>query len=303
MTTPLLPPKHLPQHRETVQLRYRVFHHDPAARHLPVVRLLLVRQGVIPARLERDHHRRLRVVVLQPHIALVHHRRLTGGQLLQDPRPAQQRQVVVGPARHRVADRLDPTARIDHHLRLDRVRLLLAGVVRLLGLVPRGPVHPLLLAVYDDADFGERGHDLAGRAEFLAVAARAVEREVVERVEGRQDVADVELGVAPVQAEEEAEQLVGGVDAEPDQGHEEAVAVVMVVRVASASGALAGTALAGGTATALAPGVGGAVGGQEVVELVRGHAGETPEGTGVANQRLVSKHLATSALPDRVGRS
>src|SRR5207253_4996897 len=132
----------------------------------------------------------------------------------------------------------------------------LAGVVRLLGIVPRGPVDALLLAVDDDANLGERGHDLADGAELLAVAAGAVEGEVVERVEGGEGVADVELGVALVQGEEEAEQFVGGVEAGPGQGHEEAVAVVVVVRVAGAGGAPARLAGARGAAAALAPGLG-----------------------------------------------
>jgi len=210
---------------------------------------------------------------------------------------------VVGAARHRRADRLDPPARVDHHLGLDGVRLLLPGIIRLLGVVPRGPVDPLLLAVDDDPDLRERGHDLGGRAELLPLPAGAVEGEVVERVQGREDVADVELGVALVQAEEEAEQLVSGVDAEPDQGHEQAVAVVVAVGVAGAGGALARPAPACGPATVAEAVLGRAEGDQEALALVRCHAGETPEGTGVAGQRLVSEHLATSALPDRVGRS
>src|SRR5262249_57905150 len=113
-----------------------------------------------------------------PDVALVHHGRLALRQLLQHPRAAQQRQVMVGPARHRGADPLDPAARVDHHLGLDRVRLLLPRVIRLLGVVTAGPVHALLLAVDDDPDLREGGHDLGGGAELLAVAAGAVEREV-----------------------------------------------------------------------------------------------------------------------------
>jgi len=106
-----------------------------------------------------------------------------------------------------------------------------------------------------------------------------------------------------VQAEEEAEQLVGGVDAEPDERHQEAVAVVVAVGVAGAGGAAAGRALARrGLLSAEAP-LGGAEGGQQGVELGRGHAGEAPEGTRIPRQRLIGKHLATSTLPDKVGRS
>src|SRR5262249_5978988 len=151
----------------------------------------------------------------------------------------------------------------------------------------------------DDADLGERGHDLGGRAELLPVAAGAVEGEVVGRIEGREDITDVELGVALVQVEEEAEQLVGGVEAEPDQGHEEAVAVVVVVRVAGAGGALTRLALARGPAASLAPVLGVAEDGQQGIELVRCHAGKAPEGAGVTGQGLVDKHLATSTLPEK----
>ncbi len=106
-----------------------------------------------------------------------------------------------------------------------------------------------------------------------------------------------------MQVEEEAEQLVGGVEAEPNQRQEETVAVVVVVRVAGAGGALTRLALACGPAAALAPDLGVAEDSQEGIELVRCHAGKAPEGAGVAGQGLVDKHLATSTLPDKVGRS
>ena len=106
-----------------------------------------------------------------------------------------------------------------------------------------------------------------------------------------------------MQAEEEAEQLVGGVDAEPDQGQEEAVAVVVAVRVTGAGSTATRLAAARGLGLPLLTPLSGAESDQQVVEFVPGHAGEAPESTGGADQRVVSKHLATSALPDRVGRS
>ena len=41
-------------------------------------------------------------------------------------------------------------------------------------------------------------------------------------------------------------------------------------------------------------------GGQQGLELGRGHAGEAPERSGATGQGLVSEHLATSTLPDRL---
>src|SRR5262249_27586880 len=79
MSLPLLTSEYLPQHRQAVQLGHRVLHHDPTTRHHAVERLLLRRQRVAPTRLERDYHRHIRVVVLHPHIAFIHHRPLARG--------------------------------------------------------------------------------------------------------------------------------------------------------------------------------------------------------------------------------
>src|SRR5262245_20520319 len=79
----------------------------------------------------------------------------------------------------------------------------------------------------------------------------------------------------------------------------------MAVRMsgAGAGGALARQAAARGAAAALAPGLGVAEGSREAAKLGRGHAGEAAEGTGIGGERLGGKRRATSALPDRVGRS
>src|SRR5262249_11353891 len=68
-------------------------------------------------------------------------------------------------------------------------------------------------------------------------------------------------------------------------------------------GALTRLALARGPAASLAPGLGVAEDSQQGIELVRCHAGKAPEGAGVTGQGLVDKHLATSTLPEKVGRS
>src|SRR5262249_61587174 len=68
-------------------------------------------------------------------------------------------------------------------------------------------------------------------------------------------------------------------------------------------GALTRLALARGPAASLAPGLGVAEDSQQGIELVRCHTGKAPEGAGVTGQGLVDKHLATSTLPEKVGRS
>ncbi len=150
---------------------------------------------------------------------------------------------------------------------------------------------------------GKAARTSGGGAQLLPVATGAVEGEAVERVQDGQDRADVELGVAFVQAEEEAEQLVGRVDAQPDQGHQQAVAVVVAVRVAGPGGALAGLPLPDGPAVGTVADLSGGEVGQQALEVSRGPAGEAPKGIGGAGQRFVGKHRATSALPDSVGRS
>ncbi len=48
MPPPLLSPEYLPQHREPVALRQRLFDHDPMACPFPVERLLFRAQRVAP---------------------------------------------------------------------------------------------------------------------------------------------------------------------------------------------------------------------------------------------------------------
>src|SRR5262249_21991596 len=77
-------------------------------------------------------------------------------------------------------------------------------------------------------------------------AVGPVEGEVVQRLEYLQDAQEVAAGVALVQAEEQAEDLEGGGDLEPDQGQEQAGAPGEGGGGARAAGAAAPAAVAGG---------------------------------------------------------
>lgn len=203
--------------------------------------------------------------------------------------------VCSGPASHsaqagrnRDADRppRQPGQAAERPIPLLTRRKLRTRVVGLLGLVPGGPVGPLLLAVDDHPDLGECGHHLGSGSELLAVVRRTVEGEIVERVEDLQHGADVELGVPLVQVEEELEHLVGRVDAEPHQGHEQAVAGAVVVGPAGprrVEPGLPGAACGRGPVAVVLLGP---------LELGSSHARETGERGRVAAQRGVAQHRA-----------
>src|SRR5262249_1779749 len=105
------------------------------------------------------------------------------------------------------------------------------------------------------------------------------------------------------QAEEEAEQFVGRVGAEPDQGHQQAVTLVKAVRMAGAGGTAAGGSLACGPSGGTQLLSGALEVGQEGVKLGGGHAREAAEGSGETGQRVVLEHGASSGLPLIVERS
>lgn len=298
---PLMPPpKHLTQYREPIQLRNRMLHHNPVAGHYLVGRLLRFRQRAIPPYLKRDDDRHLWVVLVDAVVALVHHRPFALRQLVQQFAFQQQCHIVRRAPGHRLPDRFDHAIGADGDLGLHGVRLLLARIVRLLGVITLlRPLHALLLAVDHQAHLREGGHDVVHGAEFAAVCAGAVEGEVVEGVQDLQDSADIELGIALGQTEEEAEEFVGRVDPQPDHRHEQAMAIIVGKGVASLGGALAWQAAACGAAAVVQTNLSGEEAGQEAFELVRGHARKAPKRTGVVGQRFVLKHLTTSTLPDK----
>jgi hypothetical protein len=96
-----------------------------------------------------------------------------------------------------------------------------------------------------------------------------VEGEIVEAVEGLQDVQQVAAGVALVQAEQQAEDLVGGADLEPDQGQQQAAGQVVGVGVAAV--------------------VQGEVVGQGA-EVAGGQPGQAAEGGGLGGQDVEAQH-------------
>src|SRR5262249_41438646 len=118
-----------------------------------------------------------------------------------------------------------------------------------------------------------------------------IEGEGVEAVEDLQGGADVELGVPLVEAEEEAEDLVGRIGPEPDQGNQQARAGVVAIGVAGARGLSQGppVAASGGGRSAGVALRGLELGGQ-TIELIPVQAGEAAEGLGMAAQRVIAEH-------------
>src|SRR5262249_57798704 len=106
----------------------------------------------------------------------------------------------------------------------------------------------------------------------------------------------VGAGVALVQAEQQAQDLVGGVDLQPDQGQQQPAAQVVGVGAAGSGGAAARRAAAAGGGGGLAV---AAVVGLELVghgaELLGGQAGEANEGGGPGGQGFQAQHGDTSS--------
>jgi hypothetical protein len=103
-------------------------------------------------------------------------------------------------------------------------------------------------------------------------------------------VADIELGVALVQAEEEAQDLGGRIGSRPGQGHQQPGPCLMA-EGASAAGGMASGPTAAGEGVGLA---GEAFGPRELggqgLELGQGQAGEAGEGPGVSAEGLGGEH-------------
>src|SRR4029077_16937039 len=99
----------------------------------------------------------------------------------------------------------------------------------------------------DDQPYGGKLLEQGCRGlDLLAVLGGSVEGEVGQGVQQGQGVLDVAPGVGLVQAEQPTQQGVAGVDAQPEQGHEQSVAQVVVGVSSCPDGALAWLAVLGG---------------------------------------------------------
>ena len=125
--------------------------------------------------------------------------------------------------------------------------LLAAAAVLVLATVlvlAAGPLDALLLGVDDQADVGEGGHDGRQGAHLGPVIGRTVVGEARHAVERGGHALEVVLGIGLVQAEEEAGHFPGRVDAQPQQGQEQASLERVAVGLAGPRRAPAGRAVA-----------------------------------------------------------
>ena len=126
--------------------------------------------------------------------------------------------------------------------------LLLARIVGLLGslavaiLVFFGfwAAEALLLAIHPKDDRREGIHDRLGRTQFLALLRRAFKRDVRKRLKNRHPLCDVATDGTLINAKEEGEPWITGIDPQPEQRHNQARAQFIGVLASGSLFALAG---------------------------------------------------------------
>src|SRR6516162_2170592 len=265
-------PIRLRQRLETPQPADPMLYPATPTRQRPVVTAIRQRP-LLPTRLPA--WRRTQAVGMQlryPHIRQIADPPDALGQPLQQLRSSQQLDI------RRLTRRAggyvhDPAALLVHgHLALERMPLLLAAVKALLP--PPRPLHRLLKGIDKDRHVGRV---LEQRRETFASPAAGVRQThavLAGRFQQRQAAVDGPLGGGIGDAEEVAEDFLGGVVAEPEDGEQELVLNGEVEVIAAAEGALTV-----GSLQALASTVSeiAAEGGEQLVEEGEGDAGEVAE--------------------------
>ena len=134
--------------------------------------------------------------------------------------------------------------------------------------------------------------------ELLAFGRGALEGEVRQGSEGGEQIVDAIVDVGLVQGEEEAEHLQTGVDARPEEEHDQAGPQVVTILAPGADGALAGLAGPPGDGRRLAALlVGRGKRDEEGLELLGRMPRQTAEGAGPPAEALVSDHTPCFAPP------
>lgn len=187
--------------------------------------------------------------------------------------------------------------------------LLLPRVIRLLPVVfltAFGAPDALLFGVDHQAHVREGVHHGGQRAQLLALGRGSLEGEVRHGFQRGHQVLDRGMGIGLVQAKEKAQDLKGGIDPRPDEGHEQPGLQVVAGSAAAPGSAQAGqlVPLGGGAGLAALP-MGALEVDKEGIKLRWGVAGEaakrrrpaTKAGIGDHTRGFAPREAASSVAP------